>query len=90
MQHLGADLLGQQRQPGLLPGQPRRSMADRGRRRKHVGVGHQSLVPLRVRTQAHHRKVGSTAAEGSEQAIDVAADATAVCWDAGRVDQHAG
>ena len=59
VQDVGADLLGDQRQAGLLPGQPGRPVRDRGRAGDDLGVRRQPGVPLRVGALADDGEVGS-------------------------------
>ena len=75
VQDVRADLLGHQRQPGLLPGQPGGPVGDRGRAGHDAGVGHQPPVPLLVVPLAGHGEVGPRLAEGDHQAVHVAAQA---------------
>jgi len=90
MQHLGPDLLGEQRQAGLLPGEARGPVRDRRRAGDDLGVDQHPSVTLRIRTLRHHgevQAVGSENAEGAEEAVDVSADTTPVGGDARGVDE---
>ena len=58
VQHLGADLLGEQRQAGLLPGQPGRAVRQRPpARRAPRRPAATARVTLHVGALAHHREV---------------------------------
>ena len=92
VQHLGADLLGEQRQAGLLPGEPGRAVRDRGRAGDDLGAGQHPAVTLRVGALATTARsaVRADPAERAEQAVDVAADTASVGGDTRGVDEHAG
>jgi hypothetical protein len=86
MQHLGADLLGQQRQAGLLPGQPGRAVRGGGRRRDDAGGGQFTRVALGIGALAHDRDVGARSGQCAQQPVDVPADAAPVGRDTRGVD----
>ena len=85
----GVGLLGDQRQAGLLPGQPGRPVRDRRRSGDHLGAGRDPREPLGVRALAHDHEVLAGLPEAADQPVDVATDAATVCGHGGRVDEHA-
>jgi hypothetical protein len=86
---VGVDLLRDERQTGLLPGQARGAVRDRGRTRDDLGVRVEAAQPLGVRALADDREVRTRRAESSDEAVDVAPDASPVRGDSGRVQQDA-
>ena len=86
--HLGADLLGHQRQAALLPGQPGGPVRDRGGRGDHACAGHKAAVALLVGPLAGDGEIGSRRLQGADQSVDVAPDGAAVSGHGGRVDKH--
>ena len=68
VQHLGADLLGEQRQAGLLPGEPGRAVRGGRRRGDDPRGGKLAGVALRVGALAHHRDVGTRLPPGRRAA----------------------
>ena len=87
---LGSKLLGDQREPGLLPRQPGRTVRDRSRSGNHHGLWRDQRVTLGIGTLADDGEIGTGTAECGEQAVDVAPNAPTVGGDGGRVDQHSG
>ena len=75
MQHLGADLLGEQRQAGLLPGQPGRPVRDRAGPGDDPRVRRERGVALRIGALADDGQVGVRAVQRAEQAVDISAHA---------------
>ena len=71
---LGVDLLGDERQPGLLPGEPRGPVRDGGRGGDDLGGGVELAEPLRVRALADDREVSAGVAESTYEAVDVTTD----------------
>ena len=72
---VGADLLRDERQPALLPGQPGRPVRDGGGAATILGAGHQPPVPLLVGALAGHGQVGPGRPQGAHQTVNVTADA---------------
>ncbi len=83
-----ADLLGDQRQAALLPGQPGGPVGD-GRRRGHdLGAGYQPPVALLVGSLAGHGQIGAGRAQGGDQTVYVPAVRAAIRGDRGRVNEN--
>ena len=83
---LGAELLRDQWQAGLLPRQPGRAVRDRGRAGDDLDeVGHPA-VPLGVGPLAHHRQINVDLVQGAEQSVDITPDAAPVRGNTGCVD----
>ena len=82
------DLLGHQRQPALLPGQPGWPVRDSRGSRHHPGVWHEPPVSLLICPLAGHRQVGSGRIQRTDQAVYIAAQRTAVGRHRSRVNQH--
>ena len=89
MDDVGVDLLRPERQAGLLPGEARRAVGDRGGSGDDLGVGVEAAQPLRVGALADDREIRTGRAQGSDEAVDVATDAAPVRGDSGRVQQDA-
>ena len=85
---VGFDLLGDEREPGLLPGEPCRTVGDCRRTRHHRGLRSEPPVALSIRSLAHHSEVCIHHAEGGNQAVDIATYAATVCGDRGGVHEH--
>ena len=86
MDDVGVDLLGDQRQAALLPGQPGRPVRDRSRPGDDARTRDQPAIPFFVSPLAGHRKVGARRFKGNHQPVDVAAKGAAVRRHGGRVD----
>ncbi|GIF19209.1 hypothetical protein Ate02nite_19390 [Paractinoplanes tereljensis] len=66
-------------------------MRDRGRSGDHLGVTEHAAVTLRIRTLGHDGQIDPVRiqlTEGTEQAVDVSADASSISGNAGGVDEH--
>jgi len=66
-------------------------MRDGGGPGDHLGVTEHAAVTLRIRTLGNDRKIDPLRihpAEGTEQAVDVSADASSISGNAGGVDEH--
>ena len=66
-------------------------MGHRGGSGDHLGIAEHAAVTLRIRTLSHDGEIDPIRvhlAEGTEQSVDVSADASSVCGDAGGVDEH--
>ena len=88
---VGADLLRDQRQPGLLPGQPGRAVRDGRRPGDDLGVAGEPVEPLGVGPLADDDEVlARRPQQGADQTVDVAPDPTAVGGHSGRVEEHPG
>jgi hypothetical protein len=87
---LSGELLGDQRQTGLLPRQPSRTMRNGGRAWDHDGLGRHRGVALGVCALTDDGKVGTGGAKCRKKAVDVPPNPTSVGGDSGRVDQHSG
>jgi hypothetical protein len=57
---LGADLLGDQRQTGLLPGEPGRAVRDGSRAGDDLGVGRHPAVALGIGTLTGDGEIGTS------------------------------
>jgi hypothetical protein len=86
---VGIDLLGHQRQPGLLPRQPRRAVRDGGRPGHDLGVAGDAGEPLRVRPLADDHEVLAGRRQRADQPVDVAPDPSPVGRHRGRVEEDA-
>ncbi len=86
--HVRVHLLRDQRQAGLLPGQPGRAVRDRGRAGHDVRSGDEPGVPLLVGALTGHRQVRARSLERGYQPIDVAAERAAVGRNGGRVNKN--
>src|SRR5215469_3580499 len=85
---VGGYLLGYERKPAVLPGEPRGPACERGRPRDNQRARREPPVAFLVRALADDRQVGASRAEGTNQAINVAANRPAVGRDVGRVNQY--
>jgi hypothetical protein len=66
-------------------------VGDGGGAGDHLGVDEHATVTLRIRTLRHDGEIDPVRvhpAEGTEQSVDVSADSSSVCGDAGGVDEH--
>jgi hypothetical protein len=64
---------------------------DSGGTGDHLSINEHAAVTLRIRTLGYDGQIDPVrveAAEGSEQAVDISADASSVCGDAGGVYEH--
>jgi hypothetical protein len=86
MDDLGPDLLRDQREAGLLPGQPGRPVRDRGGTGDDPSLRDQPSVPFGVGALAHDREFCAGTPQRREQAFDVAPDATSIGGDRSGVD----
>ena len=84
----GLDLLGDQRQAALLPGQPGRPVRDGGRPGDNPGVRHQPAVSFLVCPLAGNGEIGPGRIQRADQAIHITAQRTAVGRHRSRVNQH--
>jgi len=90
VQHVGVDLLDDQRQPGLLPGQPGRPVRDRRRSGHDRGVRCHPGEPFGIGSLAGNGEIGLRDAQRRDQSVDVPSHSTAVGGDGRRIDEHAG
>ena len=81
-------MLGDQRESGLLPRDPRGAVREGGRPGYDLRGGHQPAVPLGVDPLAHHREVGVLLRECREQTVDVSPEATPVSGNSTGVDEN--
>ena len=88
VQDVGVDLLGDEWEAGLLPGEPRGPVRDRGRASHDGRFRHEPAVPLFVIALGRHREVRSGCAQRGDQAIHVPAQRATVRRHGGRVNQH--
>ena len=86
--HRGADVLGDQRQAGLLPGDARGAVRQRRRAGHDLGAGHQPAVALGIDALADDREIGVARGQRSQQTVDVAPKAAPVGRNSSGVDEH--
>ena len=90
MHHFGVDLLGHEREPGLLPRQARRPVGNGRRAGNDRRLRGEPAVALSIGALTDDGQIGVCFTEGGNQAVDVATNAPAVCWNRGGVHEHPG
>jgi len=86
MHNVGAGLLGHEREPGLLPRQPRRPVRDGGGARDDVRVRDHPGVPLFVGALAGDHQVSPAGTQRDHEPVDVTSQRPAIRGDRGRVN----
>ena len=88
MDHASADVLGDQREAGLLPRDARGAIRKRGRPGYDLGGRHQPAVSLDVDPLADHGEIDVFRGKCRKQTVDVPAEATPVGGNGSGVDEN--
>jgi len=86
---LGAQLLGDQRETGLLPRKAGGTVRDGGRSGHHRGVRSHPAVALGIGPLGRDREIGTGKGEGLDEAVHIATDTASVSGNSGGVDEDA-
>ncbi len=88
MDDVGGHLLGDERKAALFPGEPRRAVPEHGRPGDDPRAGCEEPVVILVRALAGDDEVSPGGAQGTDQAVEVAAERPSVSGCFSRVNQY--